>query len=110
MDPKTFLDQPIKAICPSGWRACFDCGKYFNHQAVYCPTCGRKIVAWTEATISDYLKKTANQGSAMINEIYFYLKELQGAEDIFFEPLTPENQAIYDQAKEIWEQAQKKQE
>jgi len=107
MDPKTFLDQPIKAIDPGGWRACLDCGKYFTHQAVYCPSCGRKIVAWTEVPISDFIRKTAADGTAPLNSVYFYLKRIQGAKDLL-EPLTPENRAIYNYAKEIRRQALKK--
>jgi len=104
MDPKTFLDQPIKVIAPNGYKACLDCGKYFHHKITWCPGCGKEIVAWTEVSIADFIRKTAADGSGPTNTVWSYLNRKQGR-DWPREPFTPENQAIYDRAKEIQEQA-----
>lgn len=103
MDPKIFLDQPIKVIAPRGYLACLDCGRYFHHQLIWCPSCGKKIMSWTDISIIDFIRRTSVSGAGVINTLWFYLCDKQGI-SFFSGHLNRENRSIYDYAKEIREQ------
>ena len=107
MTPQEFLDQPISVVAPTGYPACLDCGDYFHHKIIWCPKCGKKIVAWTDISIADFIRKTSTCGYGSLNTLLWYLYQMQGTH--WFE-LTPENRAIYDYAEKISEQARKEKE
>jgi len=104
MKPKEFLDQPIKVMVPSGFKACLDCERYFLHQAIWCPSCGKEIIAWKEISIADLIRKTAKGGTGAVLTVWSYLHMSQGIK-IFEGTLNKENQAIYDLAKKIYREA-----
>lgn len=110
MDPETFLAQPIKVISPHGYQSCLDCGRYFHHQTIYCPTCGKKVVRLTEISIIDFIRKTAKAGAGPLNTLYTYLERLEEQEGIKHKgnllPLTNQTYiAIYDFANKIYEES-----
>lgn len=66
------LNQPMKNIVPNGYMGCLDCHRYFHHQIIYCPSCGKKVIRHKDISLLSFIKKCYD-GAGPMNTLYSWL-------------------------------------